>query len=75
MAPTQERSYTINDIYELPEGERAELIDGQIYYIVPTSRKHQRLSLKLSQMIANYIDSKNGDCEVYSAPSLENPPC
>ena len=33
MALAQERSYTIDDIYELPEGERAELVDGQIYYM------------------------------------------
>ena len=25
-------SYTIEDIYALPDGERAELIDGKIYY-------------------------------------------
>ncbi len=26
----QEKSYTIDDIYSLPDGSRAELIDGQI---------------------------------------------
>ncbi len=31
MALTQEKIYTIEDIYALPEGRRAELIDGQIY--------------------------------------------
>ena len=28
MALSQERTYTIDDIYALPEGQRAELIDG-----------------------------------------------
>lgn len=28
MDLTEERIYTIDDIYELPEGQRAELIDG-----------------------------------------------
>lgn len=28
-------TYTIEDIYALPDGERAELIDGQIYYMAP----------------------------------------
>ena len=37
------KSYTIEDIYALPEGERAELIDGKIYYMVPPSTRHQRL--------------------------------
>ncbi len=27
--------YTVKDIYALPEGERAELINGQIYYMAP----------------------------------------
>ena len=40
MALPQERIYTIDDIYALPDGERAELIDGQIYYMAPPSRKH-----------------------------------
>ena len=31
MASAQEKIYTINDINALPEGTRAELIDGQIY--------------------------------------------
>ena len=39
----QEKVYTIDDIYTLPDGERAELIDGQIYYMAPPGTKHQRL--------------------------------
>ena len=30
MPLLKEKVYTIEDIYALPEGERAELIDGQI---------------------------------------------
>ncbi|HBI62113.1 MAG TPA: Uma2 family endonuclease, partial [Lachnospiraceae bacterium] len=56
------------DIYALPDGQRAELIDGQIYYMAPPGRIHQRISWKLHQAIANYIDSQNGKCEVYAAP-------
>ncbi len=32
MPLPKERIHTIDDIYNLPEGERAELINGQIYY-------------------------------------------
>ncbi len=60
--------YTISDIYALPDGERAELIDGQIYNMAPPGRLHQKISWKLHQAIANYIDSRNGLCEVYAAP-------
>ena len=34
-AVRKEEIYTIDDIYALPEGERAELIDGKIYYMAP----------------------------------------
>ena len=61
-------SYTVEDIYALPDGMRAELIDGQIYYMAPPSRTHQKISWRLHQIIGNYIDSKGGQCEVYAAP-------
>ena len=35
--------YTVEDIYALPAGQRAELIDGQIYNMAPPSYLHQRL--------------------------------
>lgn len=34
MPLPQRKEYTIEDIYSLSEGTRAELIDGQIYYMV-----------------------------------------
>ena len=64
----KEQIYTIDDIYALPDGERAELIDGQIYYMSPPNRRHQKISNYLSTEINFYIRSKNGSCEVYSAP-------
>ena len=67
-ALTHEKLYTIDDIYVLPEGERAELIDGQIYYMAPPSRKHQDVLLFLHLAIGNYINQNNGKCKVYPAP-------
>ena len=64
----KEEIYTVDDNYALPDGERAELIDGKIYYMAPPNRTHQRLLLSLSRIIADYIDSKNGDCEINIAP-------
>ena len=60
--------YTIDYIYSLPEGQRAELIDGVIYDMAPPSRMHQKLSSELCTLINNYIKSNKGSCEVYSAP-------
>ena len=34
MALPQEKTYTIEDIYALPEGQRAELIDGKLYRLM-----------------------------------------
>lgn len=64
----QEKIYTIEDIYDLPDGERAELIDGQIYYMAPPSTTHQRLVSDLHYQIRDYIKRNNGDCEVFPAP-------
>lgn len=32
--------HAIEDIYSLPDGERAELIDGQIYYMAPPTKEY-----------------------------------
>lgn len=68
MPLVKEKLYTIEDIYALPDGTRAELINGHIYYMAPPSRNHQKIVSKLNQHIANYIDSHDGSCEVYPAP-------
>jgi len=64
----KEEVYTIADIYALPDGERAELIDGKIYYMAPPSLGHQRISGYLYHEIYNYIKRGNGKCEVLAAP-------
>lgn len=68
MPIPKEHTYTIEDIYNLPDGERAELIDGQIYYMAPPSTTHQRILSHLHLEIGNYIRSSNGPCEVFPAP-------
>lgn len=60
--------YTIEDIYNLPDGQRAELIDGELYMMAAPSRIHQKFVMTLSNSIYNYIQGKNGDCEVYPSP-------
>ncbi len=68
MPLPQYDNYTIEDIFALPEGTRAELIDGQIYYMAPPTRKHQQILFAISRSIADYIDKNNGSCEVDIAP-------
>lgn len=59
---------TIEDIYALPEGRRAELIDGQLYDMAPPNTVHQRIVMNLARKIANYIEAHKGSCEVFPAP-------
>ena len=44
----QSDCYTIEDIYNLPDGQRAELIDGELYMMAAPGRIHQRIVMELS---------------------------
>ena len=68
MPLPRKQVYTTDDIYALPDGERAELIDGQIYMMGTPSRIRQKLVGQLSRIIGNYIESNHGSCEIYRAP-------
>ena len=67
-ASRKEDIYTIEDIYALPDGERAELIDGKIYYMAPPNTKHQMLVSELHYQIKDYIKHNNGECNIFPAP-------
>lgn len=71
MLPKKE-CYTSDDYWNLPEGERAELINGQIYAMAPPSRLHQKISGGLYAAFYNYIRAHAGNCEVYPAPFAVN---
>jgi Uma2 family endonuclease len=60
--------YTTDYIYSLPDGERAELIDGIVYNMASPNMIHQAITTKLSQLLGDYIDLKNGSCMVFVAP-------
>lgn len=67
MSFPQEKTYTSDDYWNLPEGQRAELIKGRFYDIAPPSYIHQKILFALSRKIADYIDSNHGSCEVIPA--------
>ena len=46
--PKQHQDYTTEYIYSLPDGQRAELIDGQVYMMAPPKPQHQRITVELS---------------------------
>ena len=63
----QHEYYTIEDIYHLPEGTRAELIDGQIYYMAPQPELIRNFFFNQSYHCRLYR-FKKGICEVDIAP-------
>ncbi len=61
-------TYTTEDIYALPDGQRAELIGGQLCMMAPPIRIHQKLLTELMATIHRHIRDRKGSCEVYPAP-------
>lgn len=68
----KETRYTSADYWNLPEGRRAELIDGQLYDMAPPSRMHQKLISQFTLVLGQYIRNHHGACEVYPAPFAVN---
>lgn len=67
-AISKEQLYSIDDIYALENGQRAELVNGQIYYMTPPNTNHQRILNYINTEINMYIRQNNGSCEVFPAP-------
>lgn len=61
-------AYTTADIRALPEGKRAELIDGKMYMMSSPTLIHQEISMWLTARIFDYIRENNGRCRVLPAP-------
>lgn len=72
MPLPREHRYTSEDYWNLPEGRRAELIDGQLYDMAPPSRMHQKLIPQFTLVLGQYIRDHHGTCEVYPAPFAVN---
>lgn len=72
MPTPQERIYTSEDYWNLPDGQRAELIDGQLYNMTPPSPFHQELVMEISAIIRQHIKKNKGGCKVYPAPLAVN---
>ena len=68
MAMKGKKSYTVADIEALPEGVRAELIDGEMFMMASPTLTHQELLVNLTVEISLYIRDRKGDCKVLPAP-------
>lgn len=67
----QENRYTLADALTWDEDERIELIYGYPMMMAPPVRAHQKVSWKLHQQLANYLEGKTR--EVYAAPFAVRP--
>ena len=63
---------TADDYWNLPEGVRAELIDGEFWDLAAPSRKHQEIVSVIHRRLGNYIEEHGGPCKVYPAPLAVN---
>ena len=71
MPLSKENTFTTKYIYSLPEGKRAELIDGVIYDMAPPNRLHQELVMNLSAEIpAPFAVFLNQDDKTYVEPDI-----
>lgn len=68
MALDNTRLYTTKDIMELPDGVRAELIDGEIFYMACPNRTHQSLIGELYYVLRQYQKEHSGKCKTFIAP-------
>lgn len=68
MPSAKKETYTTDYIYALPEGQRAELIDGVVFDMAPPNRIHQEIVMNFSAEIRDYIKKNYGSCKVYPAP-------
>jgi len=64
----QSQITTLEQYEVLPEDARAEVFDGQIYYMASPSQDHQTISTELTTILNSYIRNSKSSCRVFHAP-------
>lgn len=67
-AAKEERLYTLDDYYALPDDQRVELIDGKFYEMTAPSGVHQLILGELYVQFYNCVRDHHRDCKVYLSP-------
>lgn len=62
------KEYTIEDVMALPDGQRAELIDGEWFDMATPASIHQMILMAVAGEFRDYIRNKGGECLVLPAP-------
>ncbi|MCL2006859.1 MAG: Uma2 family endonuclease [Treponema sp.] len=60
------KNFTYKDYLNWPEDLRVEIINGVAYMMSPPATVHQRVSMQLSKIFANFLEEN--PCEVFAAP-------
>lgn len=68
MVLPDSKNKTAEDILMLKNGQRAEIIDGEMYYISPSSLRQQEILAWLEEKINNYIWESKKSCKVFKTP-------
>ncbi|MDR3020013.1 MAG: Uma2 family endonuclease [Treponema sp.] len=63
---TEKRQFTYADYLRWSPDIRAEIIYGVAYMMSAPSTSHQRISMRLSQIFANFLEGRT--CQVFAAP-------
>jgi Uma2 family endonuclease len=64
----EEKLYTADYIFNLPDGERAELLDGKLYNMDMPGTTHQRILSNLLCDIYSFIEQNKLDYEILTLP-------
>ena len=68
----EERLRTADDYWNLPDGVRAELIDGALYDLPTPGRIHQGIVSGFALVMGNYVLAHTGAGHIYLAPLAVN---
>lgn len=66
------RVYTSEDYWNLPDGVRAELIDGELYDMAPPDWAHQAIVAGIVTDLNTHIRRHGGNCKAVPAPVAVN---
>lgn len=64
----EQRLFTVDDYYGLPEEQRVELINGVFYDMGAPTVRHQSLIAEIAFVLQSYIRSHKGKCRVLFSP-------
>lgn len=72
MSVPKRVEFTSQDYWALPDGVRAELVDGKLYDMTPPSWMHQKIALGIAHAMMGHIERRGGECQVAMAPIAVN---